>query len=1090
VASQGGGLVQQLEVEQKEAAVATPPRWFPPMKQLPDSGEIDSHHALLTLLNRIYSGRLTGKLQLVFGRFEKQLFFDGGQLVFATSSDRQDSLGDMMLRAGALTQRQFEEASLLLKTGQRFGSAIAEMGLYGVEEVITWVQRQLIQITESVLDYPAGRYYFFGSLERNVVPEIVIPLALGKLLLEAVHKANDLPLDHLAEDADLQVDFSRDPLLLFQAVDLEKSERHLLGLISPPMSAKDIISRSGLSKAQAARALYALLLLGFVVGVASTEHLEREPAGPIPPPAPEVPHAGLPEDKQRVEEEIRRLLEVAEKGTYYDLLGITRSSSPARIQQSFHQLAQRFHPDRHMGQGERIGLLQDLSRRLTTAYQTLMDDEKRASYDEQLAATGALTRVQSKTASQGGVDECFIRAKQSLRANDMSGSILWLRKCVAMAPDVAKYHAILARSLAEMPQYHQEAIQQFERAIELDARNTSVYFQFAELSEVMRMPSGAIGLYRKILEIDPEHSKARERLREVEYALKGKHEEKDEKSDAFLSRLLHQKPSQPEFCPGPLAIPAQGTTELSSAQDMSDLTTSPSASFSEPQLEEFPTEPEEVEAPRSSPKPSIKTNMVAHEVRVKASGAYPDKSAGAHELFTEETSSALVFENGGVIELSAAVAPGQLLFLANVETKREVVAQVKRKRTYKPTSCYVELEFAEPAPYFWGMEFSAAAALLPKDAKETEAAALVLSAEATADEPGEPPPAPTVEEVQALKREVEALGRQPKLMPTPAAGQQALVPAADPDAFPPLAAVEVPGTESNSNSGSDEAPGVALIVKSLPSEHARVPTQLTMAEPVQLPTPSLDFTMSLPKAKRRLRARGNFTPDFRGGVLRLTLLTAALMVTVAGAVWHKHWIPWKSAGKKPSVSVPAIAMNARTSLPPGSPEAAREHSEFGNTNVASDAPVTSPAMPSQPAESSAQTFASSGPVAQPVVRKTSPSTTLAGKRAMVRPAARAISDPVVASAVKSVVVPPKLIKSVRAEASLEALRDFETGNVVIDAVVGTAGEVHFISVLSGPPSLRDAAVEATKQYRYEPATRDGQPVPAHVTISIRFRFEP
>jgi protein TonB len=90
---------------------------------------------------------------------------------------------------------------------------------------------------------------------------------------------------------------------------------------------------------------------------------------------------------------------------------------------------------------------------------------------------------------------------------------------------------------------------------------------------------------------------------------------------------------------------------------------------------------------------------------------------------------------------------------------------------------------------------------------------------------------------------------------------------------------------------------------------------------------------------------------------------------------------------------------------------------------------------------------------------------------------------------EGVIVPPKLIKSVRAVASLEALRDFETGNVVIDAVVGTEGEMHFIKVLSGPPSLRSPAVEAVKQYRYEPATRNGQPVPEHVTITIRFRFE-
>ena len=113
---------------------------------------------------------------------EKQLFLDGGQVVFATSSDRQDSLGEMMLRAGAPTQSQFEEASSLVQTGPRCGSAIAEMGVDGVQDIVTLVQRQLIQITESVLDYPAGRYYFFGSLERNVVPEIGIPVLLGKLL--------------------------------------------------------------------------------------------------------------------------------------------------------------------------------------------------------------------------------------------------------------------------------------------------------------------------------------------------------------------------------------------------------------------------------------------------------------------------------------------------------------------------------------------------------------------------------------------------------------------------------------------------------------------------------------------------------------------------------------------------------------------------------------------------------------------------------------------------------------------------------------------------------------------------------------------
>ncbi|MFI5058923.1 MAG: energy transducer TonB [Candidatus Acidiferrales bacterium] len=537
---------------------------------------------------------------------------------------------------------------------------------------------------------------------------------------------------------------------------------------------------------------------------------------------------------------------------------------------------------------------------------------------------------------------------------------------------------------------------------------------------------------------------------------------------------------------------------------MNPLNASPPEGPSEPQPEEHPIELEEFEAPQSSPKPTIKTNMVAHAVRVKVTGARPGENAGERELFIEETTSVLVIENGGVIRLSAAVAPGQLLFLSNEElnqeSKREVVAQVKRKRTYRPTNCYVELEFAEPAPRFWGMEFSSATALLPKDAQEAEAAALVISAETTADEPGEPPAAPTLEEVQALKREVEALREQmKKLMQTPAASEQApaLAPASVPDASPAPAVGDVPRTESNANSGSDEAPGVAFTAKSLPIDHDPVPNQLL------LPKPSLDFTMSLPKAKLSFRARGSFTPGFRAGALRLALLTTALVITAVGAAWNKHWIPWKSAAKKPSVSVPARAVNAKTPTLPGSQEAAEAHSESSNTKVASGAPVTSPGTPSQSAalpntpapeaadaaESAAQPSASGESVSQPAVRRTPPSTTLAGKRSTVRPTAEAAVDSVAPSAVESVIVPPKLIKSVRAVASVDALRDFETGNVVIDAVVGTTGEVTSTNVLSGPPSLRDSAVETLKQYRYEPATQNGQPVPAHVTVTIHFRFE-
>jgi tetratricopeptide (TPR) repeat protein len=554
-------FVKQLAQESSLETIPTPSSWFERGALPLDSGEIKTHHELFALLNKIYSARLTGQLQLVLGRVERHLFFDGGQLVFATSSDRQDSLGEMMLREGALTQSQFEEAAELVKTGQRFGSAVAEMGIFTVEQVVIWVQRQLTQITSSVLDYPSGRFYFFTSLEKNVVPEIGIPVPLGKLLLEAVRRAKDLPLEHIAADAGLRIDISRDPLLRYQAVELDDTELRLLASISHPVSARDFLATCTVPKDSAARALYALLVLGAVISVPvaaqpAPEKMEQPSAQtshPAAPPAatptPEQPVAAVPEpqpptpaedshDSTKFEEEIRALLDLAGKSTYYELLGVTATSPPELVKDNFHRMARKFHPDRHMGHSEWLGLLQDLMGRLTIAYKTIVDDEKRAAYDKQIAAAGAFTLGQEKTETEETVDECLTRAKQALRARNFAGSILWLRKCVEIAPNVAKHHAMLARSLAAIPQYRQDAVRHFSLAIEFDEWNTSTYFQFGQLYEVMRLPWRAVPLYRRILEIDPQHAKAIERLAALE-ANADSAKSKPEKS--FVSRLFQRK---------------------------------------------------------------------------------------------------------------------------------------------------------------------------------------------------------------------------------------------------------------------------------------------------------------------------------------------------------------------------------------------------------------------------------------------------------------------------------------------------------------------------------------------------------------------
>jgi TonB family protein len=96
---------------------------------------------------------------------------------------------------------------------------------------------------------------------------------------------------------------------------------------------------------------------------------------------------------------------------------------------------------------------------------------------------------------------------------------------------------------------------------------------------------------------------------------------------------------------------------------------------------------------------------VALEVPVTVNGARTVEGSEKREPFSETTKTVLVFSHGAVIRLVSTVTPGQLLFLTNEKTKKEVVCQVVKSKNYRSVSGYVEMEFTEPVVGFWGMRF-------------------------------------------------------------------------------------------------------------------------------------------------------------------------------------------------------------------------------------------------------------------------------------------------------------------------------------------------------------------------------------------------
>jgi TonB family protein len=84
---------------------------------------------------------------------------------------------------------------------------------------------------------------------------------------------------------------------------------------------------------------------------------------------------------------------------------------------------------------------------------------------------------------------------------------------------------------------------------------------------------------------------------------------------------------------------------------------------------------------------------------------------------------------------------------------------------------------------------------------------------------------------------------------------------------------------------------------------------------------------------------------------------------------------------------------------------------------------------------------------------------------------------------------PKVVYKIDPEFSEEARKNKWQGIVVLRVVVGVDGRIHEISVQrSLGMGLDEKAVEAARQWRFEPGQKDGKPVPVEVNMEVNFHL--
>lgn len=86
------------------------------------------------------------------------------------------------------------------------------------------------------------------------------------------------------------------------------------------------------------------------------------------------------------------------------------------------------------------------------------------------------------------------------------------------------------------------------------------------------------------------------------------------------------------------------------------------------------------------------------------------------------------------------------------------------------------------------------------------------------------------------------------------------------------------------------------------------------------------------------------------------------------------------------------------------------------------------------------------------------------------------------------IVAPRLIHSVAVAYPAIANASHVEGDVQVQTVIAPTGKVESAKAISGPVLLREAAVNAVKQWKYAPATLDGKPISIQYMVTVRFHL--
>lgn len=217
------------------------------------------------MLATIHRHGVPGVMEFSSDGVVKRVFFVDGDVIFATSSDRAESLGHFLVRSRRISEEQLAQSidEMERSPGTRHGSILVKLGYLDSDELGAVVREQVLAIVWSVFDWTQGSVSFrVGRFRDDEVYKIKIPTP--RAVLSGCRYISDGKWV-TARLGGRNAIYNRLPIPPhLESLRMEDPERALYELVDGKRTLYQLCEQGPAGAGQNARILYALGVLGLI----------------------------------------------------------------------------------------------------------------------------------------------------------------------------------------------------------------------------------------------------------------------------------------------------------------------------------------------------------------------------------------------------------------------------------------------------------------------------------------------------------------------------------------------------------------------------------------------------------------------------------------------------------------------------------------------------------------------------------------------------------------------------------------------------------------------------------------------------------